>query len=111
MSEYIILPRTKQIAKENNLTVRPAKNPKYKIDVIRGRSPLSPPTASGFADKGGDITSIGAKGYADYPNYLKQEKAGKVASGYADKRRKLYLTRHKDDDKIKGKLAKLLLWS
>ena len=96
MSEYIILPRTKQIAKENNLMVRPAKNPKYKIDVI---------------NKGGEVTSIGAKGYADYPNYLKQEKAGKVATGYADKRRKLYLTRHKDDDKIKGKLAKLLLWS
>ena len=96
MSEYIILPRTKQIAKENNLTVKPAKNPKYKIDVL---------------DKSGAVTSIGATGYADYPNYLKQEKAGNVKPGYADKRRKLYLIRHKDDDKIKGKLAKLLLWS
>jgi hypothetical protein len=96
MSDYIILPRTKQIAKENNLTIKTAKNPKYKIDVL---------------DKNKNLTSIGATGYADYPNYLNQEKAGNVKPGYADKRRKLYLIRHKDDDKIKGKLAKLLLWS
>jgi hypothetical protein len=28
MSDYIILPRTKQLAKENNLTIKPAQNPK-----------------------------------------------------------------------------------
>ena len=97
MSEYIILPRTKQIAKENNLIVKPAKNQKYKIDI--------------FDKNNKYMSSVGARGYADYPNYLKQENAGMVEPGYADKRRKLYLTRHKDDNKIKGKLAKILLWS
>jgi len=97
MSEYIIKPRTKLIAKENNLIVEPAKNKKYKIDV--------------YDNKKNFITNIGASSYLDYPTYLLEEQKGKVKKGYADIRKNLYLNRHKNDDKIKGKLSKLLLWS
>jgi hypothetical protein len=96
MKEYTILPRTKTIAKRHGLVVLPAENTKYKIDVFKDSK---------------YITSVGANGYADYPYYLEGEKLGLYETGFANKRRKLYLLRHKTDTEIKGKLAKLLLWS
>jgi hypothetical protein len=94
--KYKILQRTKDIANEYGLTAKPAKNPKYKIDVYNDNEL---------------IESIGATGYLDYPHYLLLEEQGKVAHGYADMRKKLYLHRHKADHNLKGVLAKLLLWS
>lgn len=96
MKEYTILPRTKKIAKQHGLVVLPAENTKYKLDVFKDSK---------------HIASVGSNGYADYPYYLTGEKQGIYETGYADKRRKLYLIRHKTDTEIKGKLAKLLLWS
>jgi len=93
---YKILKRTIDLANEYGLTVKPAKNSKYKIDV--------------YVDDE-FIVSIGATGYLDYPHYLLLEEQGKVARGYANIRRKLYLHRHKNDNNLKGVLAKLLLWS
>jgi hypothetical protein len=94
-SKYKILQRTKDIANEYGLTVKSAKNSKYKIDVY-------------IDDE--FIVSIGATGYMDYPHYLLLEDQGKVARGYANIRRRLYLHRHKNDNNLKGVLAKLLLW-
>jgi hypothetical protein len=95
-SKYKIVQRTKDIANEYGLTVKPAKNPKYKIDVYNDDDL---------------IETIGAVGYLDYPHYLLLEEQGKVARGYADMRKKLYLHRHKNDRNLRGILAKLLLWS
>lgn len=86
---YHILPYTKQKAKEIGVTVKPAENPKKKIDVFKN-------------DK--KIASIGDIKYNDYPTYLKTN--GKA---FADKRRELYHTRHKNEG-LPGKLAKKLLW-
>ena len=96
MKEYTILQRTKTIAKQHRLTVLPAKNTKYKLDVFKDSK---------------YITSVGANGYADYPYYLEGEKLGLYETGLANKRRKLYLLRHKTDKEIRRKFAKLLLWS
>jgi len=96
METYKILQRTKDIASQYGLQVKPAKNPKYKIDVY---------TDDEF------IESIGATGYLDFPHYLLLEEQGKVARGYANIRKKLYLHRHKADNNLRGVLAKLLLWS
>lgn len=94
---YKITKRTKQIAKENNLIIKPSTDGKHKIDVF---------------NKKGFITSIGATGYDDYPTYLNLEKERKKPAGYADNRKKLYRIRHKEDLKTtRGKLANLLLWS
>jgi hypothetical protein len=94
--KYKILQRTKDIANEYGLTVNPAKNPKYKIDVYNDNEL---------------IESIGATGYLDYPHYLLLEEQENVSRGYAKIRKKLYLHRHKNDNNLKGVLAKLLLWS
>jgi hypothetical protein len=87
---YEITNYTKQKARELGLIVVPSKNPKKKIDVIKGK------------DK---IASIGALGMGDYPTYI-QTKGKK----YADERRRLYNIRHKNDTGIAGKLARDLLW-
>jgi hypothetical protein len=94
---YDILPRSKKIAKENNLTIKPSNDNKHKIDVYK---------------KNKFITSVGALGYEDYPQYLQMEADGKKPKGYADSRKKLYKIRHEKDLKtVRGKLANLILWS
>lgn len=94
---YKITNRTKEIAKENNLIVKPSKDGKHKIDVY---------------NKSGFISSVGGLGYNDYPTYLEMEQKGVKPKGYADNRKKLYRIRHKEDLKTtRGKLANLLLWS
>jgi len=87
---YEITDYTKQKAKQLGLIVIPSKNPKKKIDVIKNSE---------------KIASIGALGMNDYPTYLKTK--GKE---YADKRRRLYNLRHKNDKGIAGRLARELLW-
>lgn len=91
---YHIKPYTLRKAKQLNVIVRPSKNKAKKIDV--------------FDKYGNKITSIGAKGYADYPTYLNM-----FGKAYADKRRKLYKIRHNKDRHIKGTAgyyADKLLW-
>lgn len=91
---YQILPYSKRQAKKLNVNILPSKNQNKKIDV--------------FDKKWNFITSIGAKGYLDYPTYLKYY--GKTI---ANKRRKLYKIRHKKDRMVKGTsgfYADKILW-
>ena len=91
---YFIKPYTYKKAKQLNVIVKPSTNKTKKIDV--------------FDKYGNKITSIGARGYADYPTYLNM-----FGKAYADKRRKLYKIRHNKDRHIKGTAgyyADQLLW-
>lgn len=91
---YKILPYTYKKAKQLNLIVKPSKKADKKIDI--------------FDSKGNFITSVGAKQYLDYPNYLKL-----FGKEVADQRRKLYKIRHKKDRLKKGTpgyYADNLLW-
>lgn len=90
---YAILPYTKQQAKKIGVMVKPSTDPKKKVDV--------------FQD-GNKVASIGARGYKDYPTFLKED--GKAI---AEERRRLYHIRHKKDAAKKGSpgwFAKNLLW-
>lgn len=83
-----------QQAKRLNVIVKASKKEGKKIDV--------------FTKDGKYITSIGAKGYLDYPYYLKY-----YGKQIADKKRKLYKIRHAKDRMIKfsrGWFADQLLW-
>ena len=91
---YEILPYTELQANRLGVRVTTSKNPSKKIDV--------------FDWNGNFICSVGAKGYGDYPTYLKLN--GKE---YADDKRRLYKIRHQKDRKIigsKGYYADNLLW-
>jgi hypothetical protein len=93
-TRYKIKPYSYEQAKKLGVEIDPATNPKYKIDI--------------FTKEGDYITSIGARGYKDYPTYL--EENGKQ---YADARRALYHHRHKNDmHKVgtRGWFAGLILW-
>ena len=95
---YVISDRSFKKAKELGVTIKPSTNPEKKIDVFKN---------------GRKIASIGAKGYLDYPTYLKLEQRGKVPKGYADKRRRLYKVRHANDIGISNKngyFANKILW-
>jgi hypothetical protein len=88
---YSVLPYTKQQAKRIGVTVKPSSNPEKKLDVF---------------EDGDKVASIGAKGYFDYPTYLKEK--GKVV---AEERRRLYHLRHKRGKKgTAGYYASVLLW-
>jgi hypothetical protein len=91
---YEILPYTKRKAKQLNVFIVPSKKKNKKIDVYNKRKEF--------------IVSIGARGYGDYPTYLKY-----FGKEYADNRRKLYKKRHERDRHIKGTAgfyADKLLW-
>jgi hypothetical protein len=88
---YKITNYSKQKAKEYNVIIKPSTNKNKKLDVFKN-------------DK--KIASIGAKNYKDYGVFL--EENGKV---YADKRRKLYKIRHKNDlNSGNGLWANRILW-
>jgi hypothetical protein len=90
---YSILPYTKQQAKKIGVMVKPSTDPKKKVDVFQGDQ---------------KVASIGARGYKDYPTFLKED--GKAV---AEERRRLYHIRHKKDSSKKGSpgyYASLLLW-
>lgn len=92
-SRYQITDYTKRRAKELNVTVTRSKSPKNKIDVFKN---------------GKKVGTAGARGYMDYPTYIKSR--GKK---FADKRRSLYRRRHKGEDKkvgSNGYWAWNLLW-
>jgi hypothetical protein len=95
---YVISDYSFKKAKELGVTIKPSTNPEKKIDVFKN---------------GRKIASIGAKGYLDYPTYLKLEQRGKVPKGYADKRKRLYKVRHANDIGISNKngyFANKILW-
>jgi L-rhamnose mutarotase len=90
-NNYKISDYSKQKARELNVTIKPSKNKKKKIDVYKN---------------GEVIASIGALGYKDYSIYLKEN--GKE---YADQRKKLYKLRHKNDlNSGNGYWANKILW-
>ena len=77
-------------AKELNLEIFPSKRKYKKIDVFKN---------------GKYITSIGDIHYLDYPTFLARD-----GQEIADKHRKLYHARHRNDNGITGKLAMYILW-
>jgi hypothetical protein len=91
---YKILPYTKAKARRLNIIVRSSKRKGKKLDI--------------FDKNGKYVTSVGARGYLDYPSYRKL-----YGREVAEKRRKLYKMRHQKDRKIKnspGWFADQLLW-
>lgn len=91
---YKILPYTYAKARRLKVIVKPSIRPGKKLDV--------------YDRKGNYLTSVGARGYLDFPTYRKL-----YGREIAMKRRKLYKMRHKKDRKIKntpGYFADQLLW-
>lgn len=90
---YTITEYSKKQAKKLGVEIKLSSNKHKKIDVFKDEK---------------KVASIGAKGYNDYPTYMKTK--GKE---YADKRRKLYKERHAKDCKKKnspGFYACEILW-
>lgn len=91
---YKILPYTAAQARRLNVKIRPSSKQGKKIDV--------------YDRKGNYITSVGAKGYLDYPTYRKL-----FGKAVADQRRRLYKIRHQADRSVRrspGWYADKLLW-
>jgi hypothetical protein len=91
---YRIKPYTLKKARKLGVKVEPSSRPGKKIDV--------------YSKTGEYITSVGARGYYDYPTYL--EYHGRAV---AEDRRKMYKKRHAEDRKVKGSrgwYADQLLW-
>jgi len=80
---YDILAYTKQRAKELNVIIKQSRNNKQKIDV--------------YDLKNNFICSVGAINYYDYPHYLRD-----YGLEIANKKRKLYRNRHKNEIKKLG---------
>lgn len=92
MPKYKIKKYSLDQAKKLNVTIKPSSNPKKKIDVFKENN---------------KIASVGAKGYKDYPTYLKEDKA------VAEDKRRLYKKRHDWNRHVKGTngfYADKLLW-
>lgn len=95
---YKITNYTKAQAKKLGVVVKPSSVKGKKIDVIKD---------------GKKVASVGGLGYNDYPTFKKLEAKGEVPKGTAEKRRKLYKTRHEKDRKVAGSrgfFADKLLW-
>lgn len=91
--DYSITNYTRSKANKYGVSVRKSHNCAKKIDVIKN---------------GSIIASVGAMGYSDYPTYINTH-----GLDYANKRRKLYRIRHKNDRNIintNGYWADRLLW-
>lgn len=91
--DYRILPYSFKQAARLGVTIKPSKKKDKKIDVFKNSQLIS---------------SVGQRGYKDYPTYLKEQ--GKP---FAEKRKKLYQARHASDlSKVgtPGYFANQLLW-
>ena len=77
-------------AKDLGVGIYPSKRKYKKIDVYKN---------------GKYIASIGDIRFMDYPTFLAKE-----GREIADKHRKLYHARHRNDDGVAGKLALVILW-
>jgi len=98
MNNYKITQYTLNQAKKFGVEVKKSTVKGKKIDVF---------------EEGKKVASIGAIGYNDYPTFLELEKQGKLPKGTANKRRELYLKRHKKDKDVIGSngfWAANLLW-
>jgi hypothetical protein len=86
---YVILPYTKEKAKQLGLTVLPSTKVGKKLDVFKN---------------GKLIASIGDINYKDYPMYLKED-----GPAVANERRRLYRLRHTKNT-LNEQLSLNLLW-
>lgn len=92
-ARYHILPYTYKRAKQLGVKVELSDKPKYKLRVTT---------------KTGKVIYCGARGYNDYPTYIKTR-----GMPYARTRRRLYRIRHKKDRNVAGTpgfYADRLLW-
>lgn len=90
---YTISRHTRSRARQLGVSVRKSTNPKKKLDVFKN---------------GKKVASIGARGYGDYPTFLR-----KYGKSFAEKRRRLYKSRHSRNRSRKGSAgyyADKLLW-
>jgi hypothetical protein len=90
---YVITDYTKAQANKLGVVVKPSSKKNKKVDVFKD-------------DK--KIASVGARGFMDYPSYVKER-----GLEYANRRRELYRIRHKKDLGIVGSngwYANKLLW-
>lgn len=93
MSNYKISKYSYEQAKKLQVEIKPSKKKDKKIDVYKD---------------GELISSIGARGFADYSIYMRTK--GKI---YANERRRLYHLRHakeKDKEFSPGWLSLKILW-
>ncbi len=91
---YKILPYTRAQARRLGVKIAPSVRPGKKVDI--------------FTPDGQYITSVGARGYLDYPTYKKV-----FGKKVADQRRKMYKKRHAADRAVRfsrGWWADQLLW-
>lgn len=89
---YEILPYTREKAKKLGVEIRVSTKKNKKIDVFLPNK----------------IISIGARGYYDYPHYVRD-----FGEEYANEKREAYKKRHKKDREVKGTAgwyADNLLW-
>ena len=95
--KFTITTAHRQKAKRLGVSIDYSTNPAKKLDVFKN---------------GKKVASIGARGYMDYQLYKKAEQKGQYPKGYANKRRKLYRIRHKDENKAgtPGYYALNILW-
>ncbi len=91
---YAISKATHNKASAMGYLVRPSTRKGKKMDVFDKKT-------------GKKVASIGQKGAMDYHMYVKSKTHGE---SYARERRRLYLIRHKHNNKMSGRLAKALLW-
>jgi len=89
---YAISKATHNKASAMGYLVRPSTRKGKKIDVFDQKT-------------GKKIASIGSLAYQDYHSYKRTR-----GLSYANERRRLYLIRHKQNNKLSGRLAKALLW-
>lgn len=90
---YKITEYSKEQANKLGVKIKPSQKKNKKIDVFKGDVL---------------VASIGAKGYKDYPTYVKEK-----GLEYANERRQLYKSRHAKDLKVKdsaGYFANKILW-
>ena len=90
---YKITKYSKEQAKKLGVVIKPSTRKNKKIDVFKD---------------GKKISSIGAIGYMDYPNYIK-----KIGKEKAAAKRRAYKARHAKDRVVKGSngyYADRILW-
>lgn len=90
---YKIKRHSYQQAKNLGVTIKPSSRKGKKIDVYKA---------------GKKIASIGAIGYGDFPTFK-----AKYGKEYAEKKRKAYKSRHKNNSSVKGSAgyyASKILW-
>lgn len=86
-------PYSIQQAKKIGVVIKPSTVKGKKLDVFKDDH---------------KVASIGAKGYKDYPTWIKEK-----GIDYADERRRLYKLRHSNDIRVKGTpgwYANKILW-